>query len=69
MFGGNYGGGLFNNNSFGNNLFGNNTNNTNSQTVLNENNLQNKTHTSLFRLILERNLEPLIHLLLANNLS
>jgi len=34
-----------------------------------ENNLDSLTHTSLFRLILERNMEPLIHLLLANNIS
>jgi len=67
MFGGNYSG--YSGGLFGNNSFGNNTMNNNSQTVLNENNLQNKTHTSLFRLILERNMEPLIHLLLANNLS
>lgn len=58
-------------NSFNSGLFGGfgSNANTNSQNVLNENNLQNKTHTSLFRLILERNMEPLIHLLLANNLS
>jgi len=54
---------------FGNNSLFGNTNANSAQLVQNENNLNTLKHVSLFRLILERNMEPLIHVLLACNLS
>lgn len=59
---------LFGNQLYGSQLFGS-TNANSAQLVQNENNLNTLKHVSLFRLILERNMEPLIHVLLACNLS